>query len=317
MDSTKYQKRILFLGVPDMAFVCLDTLLYAGFNIVGVIGPKKTHNTYATFRNFVKTKGLPFLEYDLLNDEALLETVKNLKPDIAVVASFNDKIPKEFIDLIPNGILNIHPSLLPLYRGGNPYSRVIMNGETETGVTIHYIAEQFDVGDIVLQQHLKLDSDETMGTLFNKTNELGVRMLVEALIKFEKDGHLDSRKQPQGEYPLAPNIKDHEMIIDFNKTAVEIDRLIRALNPYFSAMILFKNQMVRLHKVSVEQISGVNNFENGQICAIKDNKVYIKTADGCIIPEVMQYAGYFIGDCSDFIRIINPSIGDKFTNGYT
>ena len=316
MDNFSFTKRVLFLGVPDMAFVGLDTLLYSGVNIVGVIGPRKTHNTYYNFKNFVASRKLNFIEYNTISDVELIELIKGLNIDIAVVCSFNDKIPKEFLETIKDGVINVHPSLLPEYRGGNPYSRVIINGEKQTGVTLHFMSEEFDKGDIIAQETYDIEPDETMGTLFNKTNALGATMLVKALVHYEKTGTLPRQPQPIGEFIKAPNITDSEMVIDFNKTAVEIDRLTRGLNPYFSAMTLFKNQAVKIHKVSIAQLDNIDNFQNGEICKIENGKVYIKTGDGCIIPEIMQYAGFFTGDCADFIRVANPKIGDKFTNGY-
>ena len=153
---SKFSKRILFVGIPDMAYICLDGLLTAGINIVGVMGPKKTHNTYDNFKDFAKSRGMNFIEWDNLKDPKLLDYLKSLNIDAAVVASFNYKIPKVLLDIPKAGFINIHPSLLPKYRGGNPYSTVIINGEQETGVTLHFMDEGFDTGDIITQKKLIL-----------------------------------------------------------------------------------------------------------------------------------------------------------------
>ena len=317
MDKFKFKKRILFFGVPDMAYVGLDMLFYSKVNVIGVIGPKKTHSTYNAFKNFVNMRSLNFIEYDKISDDELLKKIDALKPDLGVVCSFNDKLPSKIIDSIKDGILNIHPSLLPLYRGGNPYTRTIMNGESETGVTLHYIAEEFDTGDIIFQEKCPIDANETMGTLFTKTNNIGCKMLLRALIYYEQNNSLPRTKQPDGEYIKAPNIKDHEKILNYDKTAVEIERQVRSLNPYISACTFFNNQYMLIHKVSVANVSCIDNFKNGEICKIDNNKIYIKTAEGCIVTEVLQYAGYFTGNCEDFIKIVKPKIGDKFQNGFT
>lgn len=315
MTNLNFSKRVLFIGVPDMALIALDSLLYAGVNIVGVLGPKKTHNTYAMFRNFVKSRKLDFIEYDKLNESELLSKIRALNVDIAVVCSFNSKIPKEFIDLIKDGIINVHPSLLPNYRGGNPYSKVIENGESQTGVTLHFMSEEFDTGDIIAQERCGIDQYETMGTLFEKTNKIACKMLLKVLFYYEKNCSLPRQPQPEGEFIQANNYKDSELFIDFNKSAVEIERFVRALNPYINAMTTFKNSVIKLHKVAVDGTNYAGNFQNGEICKIENNKIFIKTSDGCIIPEVMQLAGYFIGNSDDFVRIAKPKIGDKFGNG--
>ncbi len=316
MANSKYKKRVLFIGVPDMAFVGLDTLLYAGITIVGVLGPKKTHNTYFLFKEFVKSRHQNFIEYDKLSSPELLQQIRDLNVDIAVVCSFNNKIPKVFIDTIKDGILNIHPSLLPKYRGGNPYSRVIINNEKETGVTIHFMSENFDEGDIVCQQRVPLSTIETMGTLFYRTNNIGCRMLLQVLIDYEKTGSIPRHKQPEGEFVKAPNISDEELLVDFTKPADYIERFLRAVNPYLNPMTIYNNQSIKLYKVSVVN-KDYKGFTPGQICDIKHNKVLIQTGKGCVIPEIMHFSGFFIGDSGDFINIIQPKIGDKFNNEYT
>ena len=165
-----FKKRILFVGIPDMAYIGLDGLLMSGVNIVGVLGPKKDHNMYFDFKHFVQTRRLNYIDYDELDEAQLIEQIKKLEIDAAVVCSFNYKIPKVLLDSVKDGFINVHPSMLPKYRGGNPYSRVIMNGETETGVTIHFMDENFDTGDIIAQRAYHIHSKATMGTLFNELN---------------------------------------------------------------------------------------------------------------------------------------------------
>lgn len=312
MDNFNFKKRVLFIGVPDMAFIGLDTLHYSGVNIVGVVGPKKTHSTYESFKMFVNSRNLNFIEYDRLDSPELLGTISDLNIDIGVVCSFNNRIPKIFMEKIKDGIINIHPSLLPLYRGGNPYSWVIINNESKSGVTLHYMSENFDEGDIIQQVEIDVNKNETMGTIFSRTNIIGCKMLLGALIKYEKEGPLKGIPQQQGDFIKAPNIKDEETFIDFNKSAEYIERFVRALNPYITAVSVFKGNYIKFHKVSVEHIENIEGFENGQICKIENDKLYIKTSDGCVCPEVLQYGGEFIGDVKDFIDIAKPKLGDKF-----
>ena len=171
-NKTTFKKRILFVGIPDMAYIGLDGLLMAGVNIVGVLGPKKDHNMYDDFKNFALSRRLNFIEYDELDEPQLVEKIQQLDVDAAVVCSFNYKIPKVLLNSTKDGFINVHPSLLPKYRGGNPYSRVIMNGEADTGVTIHFMDEGFDTGDIIIQKGYHIHSKATMGTIFNELNVL-------------------------------------------------------------------------------------------------------------------------------------------------
>lgn len=304
------KKRILIIGVPDMAYMGVDALQRAGVNIVGVMGPLKTHNTYNAFKSFVETRNLNFIEYDNLKSPDLYKTITDMDVDLAVVFSFNNKIPKEFIDLMKDGILNMHPSLLPEYRGGNPYSRVIMNGEKETGVTVHFMSENFDEGDIVAQIKCPVDEFETMGTIFNKTNYLGISLMLSVLAEYEKTGSLPRRPQPQGEFKTAKNISDEESYINFNKTAIELERQIRALNPFLSCYTYYKRQVLKIFKAKVEDCEIPENAVNGEIIKIENNRLYIKTKEGALCPEALQYGVLFSGTIEDFINIAQPKVGE-------
>src|SRR5574344_1185537 len=168
-----------------MAYVCLDALLSQGFNIVGAFGDKKASPTYNSFKSFVLSRGVKFIEYDDLEDATLITKIRAMEIDLAVVCSFNQKIPQVFLNSIKDGVINVHPSLLPDYKGGNPYSRVIANGESQTGVTLHFMDEGFDEGEIICQKAVSIDKKDTMGTIFNLLNYIGSQLLVEILKLYE------------------------------------------------------------------------------------------------------------------------------------
>lgn len=307
----KYNKRILFIGIPDMAFVCLEACYQAGINIVGVMGPKPDHHMFQHFKQFAMNKGYNFIDYSDLKSKELIQTIKDLKVDMAVVCSFNYKIPKELLESTQDGFINLHPSLLPAYRGANPYSRVIMNNEKETGVTLHYMSEEFDKGNIILQFKCPVESDETMGTLFNKTNDICIQLLLSALDEYEKRV-LPSIPQKEGIFPLAKNIDDNETLIDYNKSAIEIERLVRALNPFILASTFFRKTLVKVMKAEIIKKHFSSEISNGTIVDIKDNKVIIKTARDCVALTIIQFGSEFIGDSKDFIRFVQPRKGERF-----
>ena len=112
-NRSVFKKRILFVGIPDMAYIGLDGLLMAGVNIVGVLGPKKNHNMYFDFKNFTLSRGLNYIEYDELDEPRLIETIQTLDVEVAVVCSFNYKIPKVLLKSTKDGFINVHPSMLP------------------------------------------------------------------------------------------------------------------------------------------------------------------------------------------------------------
>ena len=310
-NRNTFKKRILFVGIPDMAYIGLDGLLMAGVNIVGVLGPKKDHNMFDDFKNFTISRRLNYIDYDELDEPQLIEKIKNLDVDVAVVCSFNYKIPKVLLNSTKDGFINVHPSLLPKYRGGNPYSRVIMNGEADTGVTIHFMDESFDTGDIIIQKGYHIHSKATMGTLFNELNVIGIELLLQVLQAYETNP-LPRIKQPIGDFISGKGLSDSEVFINYNRTAEEIERFIRALNPFIIASTTFRGNMMKIMKAEVASDAFCIPHPAGTVAKIEDDKFFIATSKGLIAPTVLQFGSFFIGDSKDFIRIVNPKIGEEF-----
>lgn len=310
-NRTSFKKRILFVGIPDMAYIGLDGLLMSGVNVVGVMGPKKAHTMYEDFKKFVLNRGLNYVDYDELDEPALIEKIKALDIDVAVVCSFNYKIPKVLLNATKDGFINVHPSLLPKYRGANPYTRVIMNGETETGVTIHFMDENFDTGDIVAQKAYHIHPKATMGTLFNELNVIGVELLLQVLQNYETQ-ELPRIPQPAGDFISGKGLGFNDLDINYNKTAEEIERFIRALNPFILANTTFRGNPMKIMKAEVASDAFSIPHPAGTVSKIEDGKFFIATAKGLIVPTVLQFGSFFVGDSNDFIRIVNPKIGEEF-----
>ena len=306
-----FTKRVLFVGIPDMAFVCLDGLNFAGVNIVGVIGPKKDHYTYSNFKQFVAMRNLNYIEFDDLKEDALLEQIKALNVDIAVVCSFNYKIPKVLLESVKDGFVNIHPSLLPQYRGANPYSHVIINDEKQTGVTLHFMDEGFDTGDIIVQEKLDISPRETMGTLFNRLNVIGLQLLLDVLANYEHKS-IPRVKQNKNKFIEGHNILDEELYLDYSKTASELERFLRSLNPFFAVSTTFRKTMVRVYSAEVVTDAPKSDYPVGTIEYIKDDKFYIKTQDGLLAPSSLQFGSFFVGSAKEFIQILNLKVGEVF-----
>lgn len=311
MFKKQLKKRVLFVGIPDMAYVCLDGLNMSGINIVGIVGPKKDHPTYSDFKKFVKLRNLNFIDYDRLDDVFFIQKIRDLKADIAVVCSFNYKIPKILLDSVKDGFINVHPSLLPDYRGSNPYSPVIFNDENETGVTLHFMDENFDTGDIIIQKRLAVSKLETMGTLFNRLNLVAFDMLLETLKKYETNT-LSREKQPEGKFKRGV-FPEEAALINYEKQAYEIESLIRALNPFITARTTFRGTIVRVLSAEVVDENTHQNNPCGSIVRIENDRFYVKTGKGLLAITSMQFGSFFAGTSKEFIQILNPRIGERFS----
>lgn len=293
-----------------MALVCLNKLAAKGINVVGVVPPAKDDPTNKLMVDTASSLGFDIIEYNSsLNDKGFLQRIKNLNADLGVVASFNKKLPKELLQLTKDGFINLHPSKLPHYRGANPYSHVIINGEEESAITLHYMDENFDTGDIISQYCFSLDLNETMGTLFYRTNLMCASMLYEALDYYETHEFPRKPQPTDGEYIKAEALtfEKKNIFIDWNKSAEEIERFIRALNPYIGALTCYNRTILRVNSAYVIERS--HKFTPGMIC---DTKGSLKVACGEDILELdsIQYGPFFISTGRDFIERINPKKGE-------
>ena len=311
----KFTKRIIYAGMPDMGYICLDKLMLSGVNIVGIIPPKKTDKTYEQFIQYVSYYKVPIIEFDKLDDTDFIQRIKDIDADLGVVCSYNHKFPKVLLDAVKGGFLNTHPSLLPEYRGPNPYTNVIINNEKETGITFHYMDETFDTGRVIAQVKTPILKDETMGTLFTRLNYLAADCLVELMTNFETvDGHFQTEEQPKGEYKYAKNyeLSLGNTYIDWNKTPEEIDRLIRALNPFIGAYTMYNNEFLRVNSARPEKKK--HNIPFGTVCETKQT-VKVACNGGFIHITSVQFGSYYVTDAYDFIKRTGIKKGEMLNNG--
>ena len=309
--SELFKKRILFVGMPDMAIICMMKLVQEHVNIVAAVPPPQNHGTYDLFCDTAYQLDVPVINFkNSLKDEDFLEKIRALDVDLAVVCSYGKLFPKEFLSTAKYGFVNVHPSLLPNYRGGNPYSHVIMNGETETGVTLHFMDETFDTGDIIAQAKVYVYENDTMGTLFNRLNFISADMLFDLLVRFENDVNLPRKPQPKGEFIKAPILKANsdEVVIKWNNSCEYIDRFIRALNPFINAITCYRGNYLKIHSATFERCAV--NFEPGTIVSV-DKDLSVACKNGIININVLQAGTYFIGQASEFIKYSGCRIGEK------
>jgi methionyl-tRNA formyltransferase len=228
--------RVLFWGTPEFAAAPLRALIGEGSEVVGVVTQpdKPQGRSRAIIPSPVKEIALeeeiPLFQPKNAREPELVEELKALEPDISVVVAYGHILPQKIIDLPPQGTLNIHASLLPLLRGAAPIQAAIQQGFTETGVTIMRVVKALDAGPIILQARSKIFEDETYGELQERLSELGALSLIEtlALISIGK-----AKETPQDDTlaTYAGKVTRESARIDWDASALEISRLIRACDP--------------------------------------------------------------------------------------
>jgi methionyl-tRNA formyltransferase len=308
--------RIIFMGTPDFAVPTLMALHESEHQIVAVVTSVDTPSGRGLkFQSSaVKIKaeelGYPIFQPDKLDSLEFLKSVEDCFVDIFVVVAF--KILPEKLFSIPRlGSVNIHPSLLPKYRGAAPIHRAILNGDNETGITIFQIGNKVDAGNILLQKKYRINRNDTTGDLWDKFASEGAKLLIESLGKIESS---DTKPitQDKSKITKAPKINKSECEIDWLNSSEYIHNQIRAFTPFPGAYTFYKKKRIKLYdselcKTKQSPIS----LNMGEIL-IKDDKLFIGTKKSAIQINSVQVEGKRKLHVKDFIKGNHVQIGEYF-----
>ncbi len=303
--------KIVFMGTPEFAVASLDALVNAGYNIVGVItAPDKPAGrgmqlNESAVKKYAAEHGLKILQPEKLKNQEFINELKALNADVQVVVAFR-MLPEIVWNMPPLGTINVHASLLPQYRGAAPINWAIINGEKETGITTFKLQQEIDTGDILLQEKIEINGDETAGELHDALKELGAKLIVQTIEQIE-DGKIIEQSQQlvvNGQQSTvikhAPKIFTDTCKIDWNKNADDIYNLIRGLSPYPTAFTYLHDNMLKIYFSKKEIIN--HQLANGDVQS--DNKTYLKfaCANGFIHCTDIQLQGKKRMKVEDFLR---------------
>ena len=283
--------RVIFLGTPEFGVNVLKSIHNSAHNVVGVIcQPDKPSGRGKKLlpppvKVVAQELGLPVFQFNKVSKEGVQE-LKNLNADIMVTAAYGQILSQEVIDICKHGIINVHGSLLPKYRGATPIQTSIINGESITGVTIMRTEAGIDTGDMLISAQCKIQDDDTYGTLNEKLSVIGADLCVKALDLIES-GEANFVSQNHEEATHTKMIKKEHTLIDFNKSAVEIVNLVRGLNPNPIAYFVLGNESYKVFVAKAKDYDG--NEPNGSIvCANSKQGLVIKCEGGAV--EIVEMA---------------------------
>lgn len=308
--------RVIFMGTPDFATGTLEEIVLAGHEVVGVVTqpdkPKgRGKNLMPTPVKEVAMKyNLPVYQPKKVRKPEFVEVLRDLKPDVIVVAAFGQIISKEILEMPKYGCINVHASLLPAYRGAAPIQWAVINGDKESGVTIMQMDEGIDTGDMIEKVVVPIDKDETGGSLFEKLSQAGAELCVKVLTDLE-DGKAVREKQPEeSTTPYAKMIDKKMGAIDWEKSAKEIEQLIRGLNPWPSAYTKLQGKTLKIWKAEVlEQDS---KEAPGQIAEVTKDSIAVQTGQGLLKVLELQLEGKKRMDTASFLRGYTLKEGENF-----
>lgn len=298
--------RILFMGHGKWACITLEALVKQGHEIVGVVCELDSFDkresehykrltkadTYASLKDLTKKLKLNLFQPESVNSKKFIEKVKKLGPELIVMVSYHAIIKDELLELYKDKIINVHGAPLPYYRGRAPINWAIINGEDQTGITIHFISKYIDQGDIIAQEIIPIEEHETAGDVLKKTLECYPRLTLKAVEMIEK-GTIKRTKQRPGEGSYYPKRKPEDGVIDWSKDSKQLYNWVRALtHPYPGAFTFLNGKKLFIWKASPPNEKQEGKKENpGTVIGNADNGVKVRTGDSCIIIEKAQLEG--------------------------
>lgn len=287
--------KLIFMGTPDFSVPILEALIAADYEIAAVVtqpdrpvGRKKIL-TPTPVKEAALKHGLLVLQPEKISGSEELAKIIELQPNLLVTAAFGQFLPQTLLDVPTYGAINVHASLLPKYRGGAPVHYALIKGEKETGVTIMYMEKKMDAGAILSQRSLEITEKDDVGTLFKRLSYLGRDLLMDTLPDLLA-GNITPIQQDEEKVTYSPNIKAEEEIIEWTKTAKEIDWQVRGMRPWPGAYTFLKDKRLKIWDVTplAEQTSELP----GTIIRIEKEAVFVACGENTVLQlNELQPAG--------------------------
>ncbi len=278
--------RAIFMGTPDFAVPSLERLIERHEVIAVYCQPDKPKGRGHKMlpppvKEAALMHGIPVYQPEMLKADEEVRRIEDMKPEVIVVVAYGKLLPKAVLDIPKLGCINVHGSLLPKYRGAAPIQWAVINGDKISGVTTMYMNEGMDTGDMILKRELEIAPCETAGELFDKLKTVGAELLSETLGEIES-GTAPRTPQSNDEATLAPMLKKEDGLIDFTKTAEEINNLIRGLNPWPSAYAFIDGVKFKVHSAEIVREAG----EAGQLCTDDGEMKIYCGKDALLLKEI-------------------------------
>ncbi|MDV2885326.1 methionyl-tRNA formyltransferase [Alkalihalophilus pseudofirmus] len=304
--------KIVFMGTPDFSVPVLRQLVMDGYNIAACItqpdrpvGRKKVMTPPPVKVEAMK-HGIPVLQPERIRNQEEIERVLGYEPDLVVTAAYGQILPNDILEKPAYGCINVHASLLPKYRGGAPIHQSIIDGEKETGITIMYMVEKLDAGDILTQVRVPILEEDHVGSMHDKLSAAGAKLLsktIPALIK----GEITPQKQDETKVTFARNITREMEKMDWSKTGEELYNQVRGLNPWPVAFTTLQQKPLKVWRA--KKVIVATEHESGTVIEIRDDSFVVATGNQTAL-EIMelQPSGKKRMTAEDFLRGAGSSL---------
>ena len=295
--------RILFMGTPDIASVCLKKILADGFEVVGVYTqPDRPKGrgmkmVCSPVKEVAMAAGIPVFQPENFREEESVQQLWDLQPDICAVVAYGRILPQKVLDVPKRGCINIHASILPKYRGSAPYQWAVLDGLEETGVTAMYLTREMDAGDIIDVSRTPIGENETAGELLDRLAVLGADLLSKTLSRFAQ-GEVEGTAQDASQVSYAPMLDKSMSPIDWTKNARQVHNHVRGLHPWPVATTEIQGKLFKVHATRVAEGSG----EPGQILGLSKTGLLVACGEGAVEILSLQAEGGKRMSAPDYFR---------------
>ena len=292
------RERIVFMGTASFSLAVLKMLIEEDYNIVGVVtqpdryvGRKKVL-TMPDVKVEALKYDIPVIQPARIKED--YQAVADLKPDLIITAAYGQIVPQAVLDIPRLGCINVHASLLPLYRGGAPVHQAIIDGQEKTGVTIMYMVKKMDAGDMIAQKETPILEEDTVGILYDRLSDLGAELLKETLPDILKG---INQRIPQDEnlVPYAPTLSREDERLDWNMSARQVYNKVRGTNPWPGSYTTYQGKTVKIWAGQVHQCENAMKHhahqDNGTIVKIFKDAIGVKVNDGVYLITELQLEG--------------------------
>lgn len=284
--------RVVFMGTPQFAVPSLEAVVEAGHDVVLVVtqpdrpAGRGRRLQPPPVKEAALARRLEVIQPANVQDSAFHAKLESLQPDAVCVVAFGAMLPSRILNLGRFGCINVHPSLLPEYRGAAPIQRAIMDGRTETGVSTMFLTEEMDAGDIILQQRVPIEPDDDSGSLHDRLAEIGARLLVDTLTALEQ-GIAPRIPQDHAAATYAPKIGPEDEQLNWHLSAFQLHNVIRGLRPRPGAYTYFRGKRLKIWRSRVGDGSAYE-ASPGEIVAVGKNAIHVQTGAGILLLTELQ-----------------------------
>ena len=314
--------RVIFMGTPDFSVGTLEALVAAGHDVcLAVTQPDKPKGRgkemqFPPVKETAIKHGIPVYQPKKIREPECVEELRKYNADVMVVVAFGQILPKTILEMTPYGCINVHASLLPKYRGAAPIQWSIIEGEAVTGVTTMQMDEGLDTGDMIMKEEVPIAEDETGESLHDKLAAAGAALCVETLKALE-DKSAVFEKQGGSPTAYAKMLTKEMGNIDWNQSAVQIERLVRGLNSWPSAYTRWNGKVMKIWRAKAEPgPAGENTAGNGQpgtVTEVRRDSFAVQTGDGVLRVYEVQIPGKKRMETSAFLRGYTMELGTVLT----